>query len=91
LRSPSAVEVKALEKLHGRLVWFSSYVFGRELNTAVRVITRYARFKAKSISKPDDLNRALKFLAEDRLRHYVLQYCLGRKQRGISPVTWPIS
>ena len=71
------VEVKALEKLHGRLVWFSSYVFGRELNTAVRVISRYARFKAKTINKPDDLNRALKFLTEELVRARPVQVSLS--------------
>ena len=71
------VDVKALEKLHGRLVWFSSYVFGRELNTAVRVISRYARFKAKSISKPDDLNRALKFFAEELIRDRPVQVSIS--------------
>ena len=55
------VEVKALEKLHGRLVWFNSYVFGRELNAAVRVISRHARMKAKTISKTDPLEKAVTF------------------------------
>ena len=71
------VEVKALEKLHGRLVWFSSYVFGRELNTAVRVISRYARFKTETINKPDDLNHALKFLAEELVRARPVQVSLS--------------
>ena len=59
------VEVKALERLHGRLVWFNSYVFGRELNTAVRVISKHARMKAKSITKTEQLTGALSFLMSE--------------------------
>ena len=44
----SKVDVKELERLHGRLVWFGSYIFGRELNAAVRVISQHARLRAKS-------------------------------------------
>ena len=58
-------------------MWFSSYVFGRELNTAVRVISRYARFKTKTINKPDDLNHALKFLAEELGRARPVQVSLS--------------
>ena len=62
------VEVKALEKLHGRLVWFNSYVFGRELNAAVPVVSRHARMKAKSINKTDQLTKAVGFLIEELTR-----------------------
>lgn len=71
------VEVKALEKLHGRLVWFSSYVIGRELNAAVRVISKYARFKTKSINKQDDLSRALKSLEEELVRARPVQVSIS--------------
>ena len=30
---------KQLERLHGRLVWFNSYIFGRSINKAVRART----------------------------------------------------
>ena len=62
------IEVKALEKLHGRLVWFNSYVFGRELNAAVRVISRHARMKVKSIAKTEQLTKAVSFLMEELTR-----------------------
>jgi len=71
------VEVKALEKLHGRLVWFSSYVFGRELNAAVRVVSKYARFKTKSVGKSDDLTRALKFLMEELFKARPVQVSIS--------------
>ena len=59
------VEVEELERLHGRLVWFNSYVFGRELNTAGRVISKHARMKAKSITKTEHLTGALQFLLSE--------------------------
>ena len=65
LLAAEKVEVKALEKLHGRLVWFSSYVFGRELNAAVRVISKHARLKYKMINKNHDLVKAMSFLLEE--------------------------
>ena len=71
------VDVKALEKLHGRLVWFSSYVFGRELNAAVRVISKYARVRTKSIHKPDDLTHALKFLVNELVKARPVQVSLS--------------
>ena len=77
------VDVKSLEKLHGRLVWFSAYVFGRELNAAVRVISKYARIKAKSINKPDDLNRALKFLSEELVRARPVQVSISHLQHPL--------
>ena len=67
------VEVKALEKLHGRLVWFNSYVFGRELNAAVRVISRHARMKTKFITKTDQLTTAVVFLIEELTRSKPVQ------------------
>ena len=43
-----SLDVKSLERLHGRLVWYSSYVFGRELNAAVRIISKYSRGQRKN-------------------------------------------
>ena len=71
------IDVKSLEKLHGRLVWFSSYVFGRELNVAVRVISKYARVKAKCISRPSDLTHALKFLSDELARAKPVQVSMS--------------
>ena len=62
------VDVKELERLHGRLVWFGSYVFGRELNGAVRVVFRFARVKAKSTPVSEDLVTALNFLRRELTR-----------------------
>ena len=60
--SRDRVDVKDLERLHGRLVWFGSYVFGRELNCAVRVVSKHARIRAKRTVVTEDLARALTFL-----------------------------
>ena len=50
---------KDLERLHGRLVWFNSYVFGRRLNRAVKVISRYSRFNGRFVSVSTELRVAL--------------------------------
>ena len=55
--SRDRVDVKDLERLHGRLVWFGSYVFGRELNCAVRVVSKHARIRAKRTVVTEDLAR----------------------------------
>jgi hypothetical protein len=39
----SGVIPKELERLHGRLVWFDSFVFGRTLKAAASVVSKYAR------------------------------------------------
>ena len=39
---------KALEKLHGRMVWYNSFIFGRKLNFSVRRISKFARLSFKS-------------------------------------------
>ena len=62
------VEVKELERLHGRLVWFNSYIFGRELNSAVRVVSRHARMKSKTIVKTEELTKALHCLVDELTR-----------------------
>ena len=53
---------KALEKLHGRLVWYNSFVFGRKLNFSVRCISKYARLRASNVSVGDELLEALTFV-----------------------------
>jgi hypothetical protein len=62
------VEVKELERLHGRLVWFNSYIFGRELNSAVRVVSRHARMKSKTVVKTEELTKALQCLVDELTR-----------------------
>ena len=54
-----SISPKDLERLHGRLVWFNSYVFGRRLNRAVKVISRYSRFNGRSVSVSTELQVAL--------------------------------
>ena len=62
------VDVKELERLHSRLVWFGSYIFGRELNAAVRVISQHARIRAKTVFKTPELTKALQLLVQELTR-----------------------
>ena len=43
------VSTKSLEQLHGRLVWFNSFVFGRKLNFSIRVISAASRQRASKV------------------------------------------
>ena len=49
---------KDLERLHGRLVWFNSYIFGRRLNRAAKVVSRYSRSTSKTIFVSAELHVA---------------------------------
>ena len=62
------LDVRDLEQLHGRLVWYGSYIFGRELNAAVRVISKHARVKAKTVNMSEELAQSLSFLANELTR-----------------------
>ena len=55
---------KQLERLHGRLVWFNSYIFGRSINKAVRVISKHARQSEGSVVVGEELVWALHRLLE---------------------------
>ena len=55
---------KQLERLHGRLVWFNSYIFGRSINKAVRVISKHARQSEGSVKVGEELAWALHRLLE---------------------------
>ena len=55
---------KQLERLHGRLVWFNSYIFGRSINKAVRVISKHARQSEGSVKVGEELVWALHRLLE---------------------------
>ena len=46
---------KELEKLHGRLVWFGSFVFGRQMNVALRILNRFAHSKSKAVNLMEEL------------------------------------
>ena len=50
---------KILERLHGRLVWFGSFVFGRQLNLHLKCVNRYATKKARNVRLDEDLLVAL--------------------------------
>lgn len=54
-----AVAPKDVEKLHGRLVWYRSFVFGRQLNQAVQVLSSFARLPSKHVSVEGILREAL--------------------------------
>ena len=53
---------KELERLHGRLVWFNSFVYGRLMNHAVRVISLSCHATSKSVSFGTELNNVLEQL-----------------------------
>ena len=59
-------QTKELEKLHGRLVWFGSFVFGRQMNVALRTLNRYAHSRSKRVALSDELMAILAAI-KDRL------------------------
>eukprot|EP00435_Cladocopium_sp_Y103_P059935 s673_g21.t1 len=67
LKVTESIPVKQLEQLHGRLVWFRSFVFGRKLNSATRVLSWYSRRPTTSVRLDDKLAGALATL-EKHLR-----------------------
>jgi len=50
---------KELERLHGRLVWFNAFVFGRKMNHAVRTLSLACHSTEKSLRLAGELRRAL--------------------------------
>eukprot|EP00435_Cladocopium_sp_Y103_P052672 s2156_g16.t1 len=54
-----AVRVKELEKLHGRLVWFNTFIFGRTLKAAVSVISKHARAVGPTVDVQGELKDSL--------------------------------
>ena len=50
---------KDLEKLHGRLVWFGSFVFGRQMNVSLRTLNKYAHGAGKRVMLNQELMDAL--------------------------------
>lgn len=40
---------KELERLHGRLIWFSAFVFGRMINQLVKAVSQESLKRTKSI------------------------------------------
>ena len=60
--SHNSVGTKTLERLHGRIVWFRTFVFGRRLNAATRVLSWHSRKTGPSIRVDDQLRSALETL-----------------------------
>jgi hypothetical protein len=56
------VGVKELERLHGRLVWFNAFVFGRTLKAAVGVVSNFSRSPSSKVKVEGTLKDALSVL-----------------------------
>ena len=50
---------KDLEKLHGRLVWFGSFVFGRQMNVSLRTLNKYAHGACRKVKRNQELTDTL--------------------------------
>lgn len=50
---------KDLEKLHGRLVWFGSFVFGRQMNVSLRTLNKYAHGAGRRVKLKQELTETL--------------------------------
>ena len=77
------VSPKELERLHGRLVWFNSFVFGRTLKAAVSVVSKYARASTSKVGVQGHSKMRLLFFKEswpgtNPSQSTVLQQRLGR-------------
>ena len=54
---------KELERLHGRLVWFNSFVFGRTLKAAVAIVSKCSRANSAQVKVEGRLERCIDCLA----------------------------
>ena len=61
----ACVSPKELERLHGRLVWFNSFVFGRALKAAVSIVSKYARASTPKVTVAGPPKDALVVLQEE--------------------------
>ena len=59
------VSAKELERLHGRLVWFNAFVFGRTLKAAVSVISKFSRSSSNMVKVHGTLRDALVILGAE--------------------------
>ena len=59
LMAKGSTTPKELERLHGRLVWFNAFVFGRKLNHAVRTLSLACHSAEKSLRLAGELRGAL--------------------------------
>ena len=57
--SHDQVSTKALEQLHGRIVWFRTFIFGRKLNAATRTLSWFSRKPFLRIALENKLRGAL--------------------------------
>ena len=57
--SNDQVSKKALEQLHGRIVWFRTFIFGRKLNAATRILSWFSRKPLPRIALESKLRGAL--------------------------------
>ena len=55
---------KELERLHGRLVWFGSFVFGRQMNISLRTLNRFAAMKSREVVINAELKDAIHHIRE---------------------------
>ena len=67
LLNAQRITAKELERLHGRLVWFNSFVFGRLMNHAVKIISINCHSNSKYVACGTELKNAL-----DQLRKTLL-------------------
>eukprot|EP00435_Cladocopium_sp_Y103_P072300 s179_g39.t2 len=58
LQKPTC-NTKDLERLHGRLIWFNSFCFGRRMNSLIRILSNFSHMSSKSISVCDKLKGTL--------------------------------
>eukprot|EP00435_Cladocopium_sp_Y103_P071464 s958_g37.t1 len=58
LQKPTC-NTKDLERLHGRLIWFNSFCFGRRMNSLIRILSNFSHMSSKSISVCDKLRGTL--------------------------------
>ena len=70
---------KDIERLHGRLVWFNAYIFGRKINRAVRTLSSLSRSHNSSIKVEGQLREALIFLREEveSVEPFRIERCLS--------------
>eukprot|EP00435_Cladocopium_sp_Y103_P049576 s2642_g15.t1 len=59
LLQKSTCNTKDLERLHGRLIWFNSFCFGRRMNSLIRILSNFSHMSAKTISLCDKLKGTL--------------------------------
>jgi hypothetical protein len=64
LLAQTQVGTKALEQLHGRIVWFRTFIFGRKLNAATRTISWFSRKPFPKVNLEAELRQALQNLKQ---------------------------